>query len=167
MNDYKKIAKAILSDPAFFSKIDKGEINISNTKTDIPVRIVKTIFKLTDKEIETVQFVFWASYIAENILTQIISLAEKNQRVTKIVDDILDHVSFGDKIVIFTDLYGGTKASKYFVSIAWKINELRNHVAHGRFNKLEYKGLDLSTIKGQLKLLTEFIYSLSQLGKLN
>ncbi len=165
MLNYKEIADAILSDPNFFSKVEKGEIDIPDLKSDFSSRMVKKIFKFTDSQIEAVQFVFWTSYLTEFIFAKMISKVEKKHRTMKIIDSMLDRLSLGDKIAIFNDQFSLDTKSKSFVDIAWQINGLRNHVAHGRFNKLEYKGLGLSNAKGQLRLLSDLIYSFNNLEK--
>jgi len=165
VKNYKEIANAILTDPNFFQKVENGEIDIPDIKPDTSLRIVKKILKFTDSQTEAVQFVFWTSYLTEFILAKMISKVEKKYRATKIIDSILDRLSLGDKISIFQDQFGLEKKSKSFIGIAWRINDLRNHVAHGRFNKLEYKGLDLCNAKGQLKLLSDLIYYFNNLEK--
>ncbi|MFA5878043.1 MAG: hypothetical protein WC845_01625 [Candidatus Staskawiczbacteria bacterium] len=37
------------------------------------------------------------------------------------------------------------------------MNELRNSVAHGRFQELKYEGHALSDLKGQMKIIVDFM----------
>lgn len=155
-----EIGELLLSDPTeAFKILEKAGIDISSLKEiDIARVLVKERFQLTDEEKEAAEFVFWIAYFAEREIRNIILEVEKHK--TKIenpmIDAMLDRLHFGDKIELINSQYVSGEADKEFVSMLWKINGLRNAVAHGRFVDLKYGGFALHDIKGQLKLIIDF-----------
>ena len=75
------------------------------------------------------------------------------------MNKIVDRRHFGDKISLISDLYIKEPKKDKFVKILWKVNDLRNSMAHGRFDELKYEGHHLSALKGQLKIVTNFMNS--------
>ena len=72
----------------------------------------------------------------------------------------IDKLHFGDKISIISELYSRNPKKDAFISFMWKINALRNDVAHGRFGNLKYEGLNLSDARGQLKIIADLMNAL-------
>mgnify|MGYP001599669382 FL=1 len=152
----EEIVDKFFSNPdIFFSDFEKLGVDFSKVKLDLGRVMVKKRFNLTDQQIEAVEFVYWMSYFIETELKQSILFVEKNLgSKTKMLEAALDKLHFGDKIGLITT-YNENGKSDNFTKMCWKINELRNHVAHGRFEKLEYAGLSLSDTKGQLRLFAD------------
>ena len=117
--------------------------------------MVKRRFNLTKQQIDAVEFVYWMSYFIEAELKQMILFVEKNLgNKTNMLEVALDKLHFGDKIGLI-EIYNENSKSDSFIKMCRKINDLRNDVAHGRFEKLEYAGFSLSDTKGQLKLFAD------------
>jgi hypothetical protein len=69
---------------------------------------------------------------------------------------------FINKVQYLVDNKHITEDDSYYL-ILKKINELRNHMAHGRLHQLEYKGEKLSHPRGQIKLTADLRNSLRNL----
>lgn len=138
----------------------KESINFEGTekKLDLARSLVRERYKINDDGIEAVEFIFWVVYFIERITQDMIIEAEcgvggRREAIQKIVDKL----SFGDKISIVSDLYVKNPKKEAFIKLFWKVNDLRNAVAHGRFSELTYESYYLSGSKGQLKLINDFI----------
>lgn len=153
----EEISKFILSDPSeVWRKIENGEINISHIDFNTVKKRVENKF-LTKEQIEAVESVYWATYLIEREVSNMISSIEKTLGNTDIVDAMLNRLAFGDKISLIDERYNAGGQIKPFVSFAWKVNQLRNNVAHGKFDNLKYEGFDLSDRKGQFKFLIDSV----------
>lgn len=64
---------------------------------------------------------------------------------------IISKLNFGDKIKIIEELYTSKKDS--FIKLMRQIQDLRNDVAHGKFENLNYGGYHLSDNRGKIKLI--------------
>ncbi|MCL4392190.1 hypothetical protein M1413_02540 [Patescibacteria group bacterium] len=158
----EEFSKLILSDPSeAWKKIRSGEIDISHVDFNVVKKRVENKF-LTKEQIEAVESVYWASYLVEKEISDIISSTEKTLGNTDIVDAMLGRLAFGDKISLMDERYNKGGQIKPFISFAWRVNQLRNNVAHGRFGDLKYEGLDLSNRKGQFKFLIDLIGAFSK-----
>ncbi|MGC9968892.1 MAG: hypothetical protein ABSC29_04175 [Minisyncoccia bacterium] len=152
----EEIGDQFFSDPdAFFSNFEKLGVDFSKIKLDLGRIMVKKRFGLSDQQIDAVEFVYWMSYFVETELKKMILFVEKGLggRIN-MLEIALDKLHFGDKIGL-VELYNDKGVSDDFIKMCRKMNDLRNHVAHGRFEKLEYAGLSLSGTKGQLKLFAD------------
>lgn len=153
----EEISKLILSDPdEAWRKIQSGEIDTSHMEFNAVKRRVENKF-LTKEQIEAVESVYWATYLVEREVSDMVSSIEKTLGNTDIVDTMLSRLAFGDKISLMDERYNAGGQIKPFVSFAWKVNKLRNSVAHGRYDDLKYEGLDLSDKKCQLKFLIDLV----------
>ena len=79
------------------------------------------------------------------------------------INAMLDKLPFGSKISLIEKNYASMPKNKNYIKMLWKINDLRNHVAHGRFDELKYGGYLLNDPKGQIKLTIEIMNT--SLGK--
>lgn len=108
---------------------------------------------VTQESIDASEFVFWFAYFAEREIRDSIFEVEKalgkNPQET---EDMLDEMTFGKKIKFIEEHYIGDRNSDPYVLFLRSVNDLRNHLAHGRLDKLEYGGYLLSDPRGQLKL---------------
>lgn len=143
--------------------LEKHGVNFfeAGRKLDLGRLFVKKRFGMSKNSIDATEFVFWISYYAERELRDIISSIEKTLSgiSTPMIEGMIDRLHFGDKISLVEKHYAG-KSSEYLIKILWKINNLRNNVAHGRFDELVYEDLALSDAKGQLLLISDFMNAL-------
>ncbi len=119
-------------------------------------------FNITDDQFEAVEFVFWITYFMEREINDIISFVEKNKMFgieNPMINGMLDKLPFGSKISLIEKHYATMPKDKNYITMLWKINDLRNHVAHGRFDELKYGGYMLNDPKGQIKLTIEIMNS--------
>lgn len=120
---------------------------------DLGRSLVKSAFGMSEKDIEAVEFVFWIAYYAERMVQEmIISIEVTLGARSEAVEKIVEKLHFGDKISVISDLYTNGPKKDALVIMLWKINTLRNAVAHGRFSELIYSDFHLSDLKGQIKL---------------
>ncbi|HAJ44750.1 hypothetical protein A3K33_00930 [Candidatus Azambacteria bacterium RIFOXYC1_FULL_41_20] len=139
--------------------LEKCPINLEELgqEMDIARKFVKEGYKINDEDILAVEFVFWFAYFVERSIQDFIVEPEVGmggRRET--IQSLTDRLSFGDKISVISELYKEDLKKGDLLSLLWKINEIRNHVAHGRFDKLKYKECELSDIRGQLKIIVDF-----------
>jgi len=140
-------------------KIEKESIGFesTNNRFDLGHRLARGL-KINDDDIEAVEFIFWFVYFIERTAQDMIISAEcgvgaRREAIQKMVDKL----NFGDKISIVSDLYVKNPKKDILIKLLWKVNNLRNDIAHGRFNDLTYGGHHLSDPKGQLKIVNDFI----------
>ena len=121
--------------------------------------MVKKRYSLTDSELDTVDFVFWISYFIERTAEELI--IEPQVLVgapRKTMESVVNKLHFGEKIKVIEELYISTKDT--FIKFMRKVQDMRNDIAHGRFNNLKYGGYDLSDNRGKIKLVAELRDSL-------
>lgn len=155
-----KLLKFLSSDPdKAFETFEKMGTNFDDLKKlDMGRLLIKEKFKLSENQFEAVEFVFWISYMLERDLEAIIKDVEKARMLNlenPMLEAMLDKLHFGDKISLIQKHYATEPDDKNFNSLLWKINDLRNSVAHGRFDELKFGGHELHNPKGQLKLIIE------------
>ncbi len=154
----EELSELILSNPnEAWRKVQTGEIDISHVNFNALRARAKNQFHMTDQQIEAVESTYWGSYLVERNISEMVSSMEKALGNTDIVDDMLGRLTFGDKISLMNDRYNKGGQLKPFISMAWKVNQLRNDMAHGRFGNLKYNGIDLSDRKGQFKFLIDLV----------
>jgi hypothetical protein len=107
------------------------------------IKYIKTLFD-DEKMVEL------ASYFTI-VLNSEITIEERETALTFIIDNLY----FGDKIKIIEKFYSSKNSS--IIKLMRKIQDLRNHIAHGRLDKLLYDSLKLSEGKGQLKLFVDLM----------
>ncbi len=160
----EEISKLILSNPIeAWRKVQSGELDISHIKSNV---LKKRAHKfLSGDQIEAIESVYWATYIVEKEVSDIISHIEKTLGNTDIIDSMLAKLTFGDKISLLDQQYNKSGGIDPFIKFAWKVKKLRDSVAHGRFSNLKYEGVDLSGRKGQFKFLIDLTTAFSKSGK--
>jgi len=135
--------------------LDSNEIK---KKVDLGRTLVQKRYKMNDDDICAVEFCFWLAYFAEREVQNMIIIPEVNVGARKeAMQTIIDKLSFGNKIAIISDLYVKNPNKDNFVKFLRKINKLRNATAHGRFSELKYDSHHLSDLKGQLKIVVDFM----------
>lgn len=159
MNE-EDLKKIVDGDPDTLIKFGaKNGIDFSGLDKNIARTMVKRQYSLTDNELDAVDFVFWVSYFVERtaeeliIDPQVLIGAPK-----KTMESLVNKLHFGEKIKVMEELYISTKNP--FITFMRKVQDMRNDIAHGRFNNLKYGGYDLSDNRGKIKLLAELRDSL-------
>ena len=71
---------------------------------------------------------------------------------------IISKLHFGEKIKIIEELH--TEKNDPFIKLMRQVQDLRNHVAHGRFNELKYAGYLLSDNRGKMTLIANLMDAL-------
>jgi hypothetical protein len=148
-----EIKKLISGNPDEMIRVaEKLGIDFSGLDPSIAKKMVKEQFSLTDADFEAVDFVFWISYFVERSCEELIVYPELKIGARKeMMEAVISKLHFGDKIKIIEELYVNKKDD--LVKLMRKIQDLRNHVAHGRFDSLRYGGYHLSDNRGKLKLI--------------
>jgi hypothetical protein len=127
-------------------------IDFSGLSKDIARTMVRQKFALSEEQFEAVDFVFWMSYMVERDAEELIIEPEVHIGARKTsIELLVSRLHFGDKIKVIEQLY--TSKDDPFVKLMRQIQDLRNDVAHGRFNNLKYGGYSLSDNRGKLKLI--------------
>ncbi|MDO9230962.1 MAG: hypothetical protein Q7U36_00565 [bacterium] len=132
--------------------------------------ISKGALKLNDNQIQTVSFIFWLCYMAENDLNDVLKqawqlsteitnpeISESDQKILlktfskKDNFDINNLEYFADKIKIHEAM-----CDDNLTKLLWKLNELRNDISHNRINKLGYNGQSLFLREIKEKILFDY-----------
>ncbi len=158
----------------FFSKPDEAlrmieeagvDFEEARSELDVGRNLVRERWSVGNQSIHAVEFVFWISYYIEREIRSLIIEPEVKVGARKLaIEKIVDKLHFGDKISIISDLYITNPKKDEFIKLVRKIQDLRNDVAHGRFDNLNYSDYSLSNLKGQIKLIIDLRNSLL-LGK--
>ena len=151
--DIEDIKKLIDSDPdTLIKKMEELGVNLSGLDRDIARKMVKERFSLTEDQLEAVDFVFWIAYFVEREAEDLIVNPEVQLGARKkAMEALISKLCFGDKIKVIEELYTGKKDK--FTKLMRKIQDMRNDIAHGRFDNLNYGGHSLSDNKGKIKLI--------------
>lgn len=134
-------AESLDTDKHKNESVDFENIKFLSAKSfDLGRSLVRGRYQINDDDIEAVEFIFWTIYFLERVTQDMIIEAEcKVGARREAIQKIIDKLSFGDKISIVSDLYVKNPKKSDLVKLFWKVNDLRNNIAHGRFNKLTYK----------------------------
>lgn len=158
--DSEEIEKAVSGkavDLIEFAK--KNGIDFSDMGKDFGRTFVKERFSFTEKQFDSVDFVFWIAYFVEREAGSMIIDHEIHMGARKeAMESVVGKLHFGDKIKIIEELHASK--SDPFVKMMRKIQDLRNSIAHGRFEDLEYGGYGLDDSRGQLILVGDLRDSL-------
>ena len=152
MNE-KELKEIVDGDPDKLIKFatDNG-IDLRGLDKNIARIMVKEEFSITDNDFEAVDFVFWISYYVEKSAESFIIKPEASVGAReKALEVIVNKLHFGDKIKIIEELYSSKKDP--FIKLMRQIQDYRNDIAHGRFDKLTYGGFNLNDNRGKLKLI--------------
>lgn len=145
---------------------------------DFNLFIPKTMLKLSDSEIKTIQFAFWFCHAVESDLDSVLRLAFKQMEMVegktpeeivefvknkyKIRFEIVDptnpkhdpnNISFNDRIDIVEKMDGTSDHTKFLRDI----KDIRNNLSHGRIKDLTYKGQSLFLKETKEKLVFDHI----------
>lgn len=159
MNE-EDIRKLVDGDPdVLINKMAEYGIDFSGLDKDIARIMVKEQFSLTDNEFDAVDFVFWMSYFVERTAEELIIDPQVAIGAPKrTMESVVSKLHFGEKIKVMEELYVPSKDT--FLKLMRKVQDLRNEVAHGRFNNLKYGGYHLNDNRGKMKLLADLRDSL-------
>lgn len=156
--------KMIREDPKkFVDFLEQNKIDFDKIadELDISRRLVQERYSMNKKSIRAVEFVFWFAYFIEREAQDLIVEPEVQVGGRREAIQLLtDKLHFGDKISVISELYIENPKKDKFIKLMRKVQDLRNSVAHGRFNELQYEGLDLSDAKGQLVILSDLMNAL-------
>ncbi len=149
----EEIKKLIDGDPdALIEKAQNLGIDFSDLQKDIAKEMVRKRFSLTDDQFEAVDFIFWIAYFVEREAEDLIVYPEVQIGARKKAMEVLiNKLHFGDKIKVIEELY--TDKKDELVKLMRKIQDMRNDIAHGRFENLNYGGYNLSDNRAKLKLI--------------
>jgi hypothetical protein len=157
--DKEKIKNDILSkNPEEFLKLYYIKEEEGN---NVAKELVKIKYGISEDNIKAIEFCFWFCYHAEMLTQKIITGIEiKSGARKESIEKIINKLHFGDKISLMSELYSKSPKIKNTVKVLWKINDLRNSIAHGRFNELKYGNYHLSKLTGQIKIMTDYLKAL-------
>lgn len=149
------VKQLINGDPdTLIKECEKLGINFEDLDKGLSKKLVKGMYPLTDDEFEVVDFVFWIAYLVEKTTEELIIQPEVVSGARQAaMETIIGKLHFADKITIIEELYTGKK--NRLVKLMRKIQNLRNDIAHGRVNKLQYGGYNLSDNRGKIKLVAD------------
>lgn len=154
----------LLSDPEkLINFLDNNPESINNIKKSIDSgrSFIREKYKMNNTEIEAVEFCFWFTYFVERETRNMIIYPEiMSGARLEAINKIIDRLHFGDIISLIADLYIKDLKKDNCIKMLWKINDLRNDIAHGRFDNLKYGEYYLSDPRGQLKIIMDFQHSL-------
>lgn len=160
----EKMLRMIRGNPSDFIKFledKKIDFDKAAQELDIGRKLVQKKYSMSKKDIGAVEFVFWFAYFIEREARDMI--VEPEVQVggrRQAIEAITDKLHFGDKISIISELYIQNPKKDEFISLMRKVQDLRNAIAHGRFNELKYDGRALSDATGQLKILGDLMNTL-------
>lgn len=160
--DEDKIANALFSNPdEFFELLESNNFDYSGLKKlDIPKLLVRERYKdlISQDHFDAAESVLWISYFVEREITEDIFYIEtKLSKNNAEIDEMLDKMTFGEKIKFVEDNYVQKKDNDLYVSVLRSVKTLRNHMAHGRLDKLKYGKYSLSDPRGQMKLTIDLM----------
>ena len=158
----KEEIERLLRNPDEFIRVmkEKGVAQDIKKTVDSARLLVREKYKMKTEEIQAVEFCFWFTYFVEREVRDLIIYPEVMSGARlEAMDKIIDRLHFGDKISLISDLYIKDPNKDEFIKTLWKINNLRNSMAHGRFNELKHGEFYLSEIEGQIKIIMDFMNS--------
>ena len=129
-------------------------INMDDLKFDVKKKLIQDGYGISDEDLEAVDFVYWVAYFVERNAGELIVDPQVKigaQRIT--LEALVAHLSFGSKITIIQQLY--VNNGDALLKMMRKIQDLRNHVAHGRFDMLKYDGHKLNKGHGQILIIAD------------
>lgn len=156
--DIDELNKLRINDPkAFFELLERNDDNLNREHDPQWARLlVKEQFGLSENDMVATEFIYWISYYTERIIKYIISEVEKSKGSTQqsfeVVNFLLDSSSFWDKILVVEKFYEVNPKDSQFIKMLKIVKDFRNHVAHGRLDKLLYNDIPLWKQRGQIKL---------------
>jgi sulfur relay (sulfurtransferase) DsrC/TusE family protein len=158
----EEIKKLIDGNPdILIKKMGDLGVDFNNFSENIARDMVKNLFSsLTDEQFKTVDFVFWISYFVERVAEKLIIDSETQSGARKVaIETLVSKLHFGEKIKVIEELYIEKKDN--FIKLMREVQDLRNDIAHGKFDNLKYGGYSLSDNRGKIKLIAHLrdVYS--------
>lgn len=133
---------------------EKNKIDLSDIGVNFGQVIAKERYGVSNKDIKAIDFLFWFAYSVESFANELIVDPEVHIGARKILmTEIVAVLSFGQKIKVLQKIY--TNKKDPLIKLMRLIQHLRNNMAHGRFNDLQYKNHHLSDKKAQILLMGE------------
>lgn len=160
----EELMQMVKDSPAKFIKyLEENGIDFDKTavELDLARKMVTKKYSMDDKSIRAVEFVFWFAYLVEREAQDLIIEPEVYSGARREAIQILtDKLHFGDKISVISELYVKYPKKDEFLRLMRKVQDLRNAIAHGRFDELKYDSLDLGDARGQLKITADLMNAL-------
>ena len=142
-----------------FSKLKENGGNLDSIKKlQLGKVIVKERFPnlIDEKHEEAINFLFWFIYgIEKETEDSILYVEDKLGKNKEETEDMIDNMTFGQKIDFIEKNYIKDKGNDLYISFMRNLNKLRNHMSHGRLNELKYGGYFLSEPEAQLKIFAD------------
>jgi len=149
----EEIKKLVDGNPrTLIEESKKMGVDFSDINKDIASDMAIELFNIPKNQIQAVDFVFWFAYIVERNAEELIVYPEVELGARKqAIETMVDKLTFGDKIKVIEELYANKKDD--FVKFMRKVQNLRNDIAHGRFDNLKYEEYSLSENEGRILLI--------------
>lgn len=159
MNE-EEITELFFSNPEeLFSKIKENGGNLDFVeRLQLGKLIAKERFPglIETKHEKAVDFLFWFIYgIEKETSDSILYVENQLGKDVKDTEEMIDNMTFGQKIDFVEKHYVKNKDNDVYISFLRTLNKLRNHMAHGRLDKLNYGGYFLSEPEAQLKIFAD------------
>lgn len=133
----------------------------------IPVDLGKLLIRerykenkvITDDHFKAAEFVLWASYFVEREVSETIVDVEviEKKRDRLEVEVEIEKMTFTPKILFIAENY--SSEDDPYIKALLEVKDLRNHLAHGRWEQLCYEGYSLSDKRGQILLTNKLMRS--------
>lgn len=157
LDDLKKLVDG--SPDVLIKWAEENNIDFSGLDKDIAKTFVKERFNLSEEQFRAADFVFWISYYIEREAEDLIIEPEVHIGARReSIELMVSKLYFGAKIELIEKLYSSSKDP--FIKLMRKVQTLRNDVAHGRLNNLEYGGFPLHDNRGKIKMIGDLRDSL-------
>ncbi|MBU1180292.1 hypothetical protein KJ885_05090 [Patescibacteria group bacterium] len=120
----------------------------------------------TKREVDTFVFCFLLiSYlekaIQKTLYEALLDSQKEELKYSELIDLLLKEKTFTQKLDIFEFLINGSSVwvkDKNFVSLCRRVNSgIRNKLFHFKLNELEYRGMDVSKVENQNKIIADLI----------
>lgn len=159
LKNFLELYKYVDSDPdILINKAQELDVDLNSTgfKSDISKRMAIDFFKLKDEEVETADFVFWISYFVEKMIEDwIMNTKGCSVYTDEFIDIVISKETFGGKIFILEKLFSKKNEHKKLIKLIRTIQEMRNNVAHGKFQDIKYGGYNIADVRGRIKIIGE------------
>ncbi|OGI26046.1 MAG: hypothetical protein A3J76_05545 [Candidatus Moranbacteria bacterium RBG_13_45_13] len=138
--------------------MNQGYKNLS--EKDLNRLFAKTRFKLSDDQMDTVEFALWHIYYVERSLGDVLvkilkgGIKSNDGSYEELIEYLIDRLFFTEKINIF-EKASSTNRPKNLLKYLRKINNIRNDVYHGRIDNLKYDGKNLTSRETKEKLIDD------------
>lgn len=159
MNE-EEVTKLFFSNPEeLFSKIKENGGNLDFVENlQLGKLIVRERFPglIDEKHEKAINFLFWFIYgIEQEVRNSILYVENRLGKSKQETEEMINGMTFGQKIDFVEKYYIKDKDNDVYISFMRTLNKLRNHMAHGRLNELNYGGYFLSEPEAQLKIFAD------------